>query len=83
MQKNVGPLDRNIRYLFGAVMLIGGLIFQSWWGVAGLVLIFTAVIRYCPLYVPFGINTDGDGYGTTVGYEAQVKPGRDGENISV
>ncbi|ARM31724.1 DUF2892 domain-containing protein [Prosthecochloris sp. HL-130-GSB] len=83
MQKNIGPLDRNVRLLFGTIMLIAGIVFQSWWGLLGIVLIVTGLIRYCPLYSPFGISTDGDGYGTTVGYVAQVKPGKDGENISV
>ncbi len=83
MVKNVGSLDRNIRFLFGAILLIAGVVFQSWWGLLGFVLIFTAAIRFCPLYVPLGINTDGEGYGTTVGYVAKVKPGKDGENISV
>ncbi|ACF47243.1 DUF2892 domain-containing protein [Prosthecochloris sp. ZM] len=83
MVKNVGPLDRNIRFLFGAILLIAGVVFQSWWGLLGFVLIFTAIIRFCPIYVPLRITTDGDGYGTTVGYVAKVPPGKDGENISV
>ncbi len=33
--------------------------YQSWWGLIGLVLIGTAAISYCPPYSLLGINTRG------------------------
>jgi len=83
MQKNIGAVDRNVRFLLGAVLLVAGVIYQSWWGVLGLVPIATAAIGFCPLYVPLGISTEGQGYGTHVGYVAAVKPDNDGNDISV
>ncbi|MCB0749816.1 MAG: DUF2892 domain-containing protein, partial [Ignavibacteriae bacterium] len=30
---------------------------NSWWGTIGLVLILTALISWCPAYVPFKLST--------------------------
>lgn len=57
MKKNVGSLDRNIRFVLGAVILIIGYINESWWGMIGLIPILTALINWCPLYTPFNIST--------------------------
>ena len=59
MKTNIGPLDRKIRFGAGAVILALGLIFQSWFGLIGLVLLGTALIRWCPAYLPFKVNTTG------------------------
>lgn len=54
---NVGRFDRSIRIVAGLVILVLGLVFQSWWGLLGLVLVGTAMINFCPIYRLFGVNT--------------------------
>jgi hypothetical protein len=56
-EKNVGKTDRIIRLILGIVIIAVGIYFNSWWGLLGLILIFTAITARCALYYPFGINT--------------------------
>ncbi|HCY42798.1 MAG TPA: DUF2892 domain-containing protein [Prolixibacteraceae bacterium] len=58
MKCNVGSTDRILRLVAGLGIAIGGVIFESYWGLIGVVFIATAVFRFCPLYTVFGINTD-------------------------
>ncbi len=60
MKCNVGSVDRLLRLVAGIGLAIGGVIFESYWGLIGVALLATAVFRYCPLYVPFHINTNKD-----------------------
>ncbi|MEP3440111.1 MAG: DUF2892 domain-containing protein [Sulfitobacter sp.] len=67
MTVNLGSLDRRIRVVLGALLLVlpfisGMAIFES--GaitavsvIAGLVLIGTSAMKFCPLYRVFGIRT--------------------------
>lgn len=63
MKKNMGTTDKVIRLLL--VLVILGLYFgQVVTGTLGLVLLvlavvfaLTSLISFCPLYLPFGINT--------------------------
>ena len=65
MKKNVGTIDRTIRGLVGlaliAVYLLGAV--QGTLGIvaliAGIVLLGTAVMGWCPPYSLLGINTCG------------------------
>lgn len=57
MKCNVGKADKVVRYVIGGAILIAGIAFNSWWGAVGLIPIVTAMIGWCPLYVPFGIKT--------------------------
>jgi hypothetical protein len=57
MKKNVGITDKWIRVVLGIVIGAAGIYFNSWWGLVGLVLLATALINRCPLYLPFGIST--------------------------
>lgn len=57
MEKNVGNIDRLIRIIIGIVIIAFGVYYKSWWGLIGLLPIFTGAIRFCPLYVPFRIHT--------------------------
>ncbi|MFC1877901.1 DUF2892 domain-containing protein [Thermodesulfobacteriota bacterium] len=41
----------------GLVVIFIGIYFKSWWGVIGVLPIVTAVIGWCPAYLPFGIST--------------------------
>jgi len=54
---NMGKVDRIVRIIIGLVILAIGIAFRSWWGVVGIFLLLTAVIRWCPAYLPFGIST--------------------------
>ncbi len=57
MKTNVGGIDRLLRYFLGLALLGAGLYFRSWWGLVGLGPILTATFRFCPAYLPFGLNT--------------------------
>jgi len=59
MKCNVGKADKIIRLILGAGIIAAGVYFQSWWGAIGAVPILTALIGWCPAYVPFGISTSG------------------------
>ena len=64
---NVGATDRIIRLILGAVLILLPYIYASpmWangtirWAipVVGLVLIVTALVRFCPAYHLIGVNT--------------------------
>lgn len=58
MKCNVGNGDRWARVIIGVLILGIGYYFKSWWGIIGLILIITGLLKWCPLYRPFGINTD-------------------------
>jgi hypothetical protein len=57
MVKNMGSVDRLIRLVVGAAILIVGIIAGSWWALLGAVLIVTGFLKFCPLYLPFRFNT--------------------------
>jgi hypothetical protein len=63
MEKNMGTIDKTIRIIIGFVIF--GLYFANIiTGTLAIILIIlagifllTSVFSFCPLYVPFGINT--------------------------
>ncbi len=57
MNANIGGTDKVVRYIAGIVIILLGLYFKSWWGALGLIPLLTALIGWCPLYVPFKIST--------------------------
>jgi len=57
MKTNIGTMDRAIRVIVGVVLIGLGIRNQSWWGLIGLLPLLTAVVRFCPVYVPFGLST--------------------------
>jgi hypothetical protein len=60
MQANVGGFDRTARILVGIALILFALFSASeyrWWGLVGIVPLLTGLIRWCPLYAPFGIRT--------------------------
>ncbi|WP_221031136.1 YgaP family membrane protein [Actomonas aquatica] len=57
MTCNVGSADRIARIILGLAALGAGFYFESLWGLIGLVPLFTAVLRWCPLYVPLKLST--------------------------
>jgi hypothetical protein len=57
MQANVGGLDKKIRIAAGIITIGAGALMQSWWGALGIVPLATALISWCPAYLPLGIST--------------------------
>ena len=57
MAQNVGGADRIIRIVAGLALIGWGAATQNWWGAIGLVPLATALVGWCPVYLPFGIST--------------------------
>jgi hypothetical protein len=62
MEKNLGGLDRIIRAIVGIILVVLGVMYLSfWWGilmlVVGIILLMTAIVGICPLYMPFKCST--------------------------
>lgn len=57
MKRNVGSTDRILRLLVGIGIAIVGVIFESYWGLIGVVLMATAIFSLCPIYLMLGIRT--------------------------
>ncbi|MCB2213416.1 DUF2892 domain-containing protein [bacterium] len=57
MNANMGSADRIIRFVLGVLIIAVGIYYKSWWGAIGIIPLATALIRWCPLYLPFGIST--------------------------
>lgn len=57
MKTNIGSTDRIIRIVAGLAILGAGYFLKSWWGLVGIPPLLTAVVRFCPAYVPFGLST--------------------------
>ena len=57
MKQNVGGIDRILRIVIGIALIAWGYMAQNWWGAIGIIPLFTALIGWCPLYLPFGLST--------------------------
>lgn len=57
MTKNIGNTDKIIRIVAGVLLIGWGLFAGNWLGAIGIVPLATALIGWCPAYLPFGINT--------------------------
>lgn len=58
MTRNEGTVDRAVRVLVGLVLL--ALVFvgpRTWFGLVGVVPLFTGLVGVCPLYRLVGIRT--------------------------
>jgi hypothetical protein len=53
----MGKADRTFRGVVGVVILAAGFFFSSWWGLIGLIPLGTALVKWCPAYVPFKLDT--------------------------
>lgn len=63
MKKNMGVLDKALRFIVAAVIailyfthIINGTV-AIVLGIIAIVFALTSLISFCPLYVPLGINT--------------------------
>lgn len=57
MKKNVGASDRIIRMILGVIIIAAGIIYESWWGLVGIIPLMTGLFNYCPLYCPLKLST--------------------------
>lgn len=57
MKSNVGSIDRLIRIIVGLILAIAGVIFDSWWGLIGIIPLATGLFKFCPLYLPLNLST--------------------------
>ena len=57
MKCNVGKTDKVIRIIIGLSIGAAGIYFKSWWGLVGIIPVFTALVSWCPLYFPFRMST--------------------------
>lgn len=58
MKCNMGKTDRILRAIVGIVVIGAGVYYQSWWGAIGVIPLGTAIIGFCPAYLPFGISSN-------------------------
>lgn len=59
MKINIGTTERPIRILLG--LFITSLAFwgpETAWGYAGLILVVTGFIKYCPIWHALGVDTN-------------------------
>lgn len=67
MAKNVGGFDRILRVVAGVALLAWAFVPNlmdgtgatpiNMWGLVGIVPLFTALIGWCPAYLPFGLSS--------------------------
>ncbi len=57
MQQNVGGIDRILRLVAGIALIAWGVTTSNWWGAIGIVPLFTALVSWCPAYVPFKLSS--------------------------
>jgi Protein of unknown function (DUF2892) len=58
MKHNIGVIERALRAIAGLVLIAlaaSGMI--GMWGYVGVVLVVTAALRWCPMWMMFGVNT--------------------------
>ena len=58
MKKNVGKIDKIIRYTVGVVVLSTGYYFSSWFGIIGIVIMLPAIFGSDPFYNFINLNTN-------------------------
>ena len=58
MEKNVGKIDKIIRYIVGLVVVSTGYYFSSWLGLIGLVIMLPAIFGSDPFYNLINMNTN-------------------------
>ncbi len=67
MKRNMGTLDRIIRTIIAAVIIVLYLTGQISGtaaivlGIIAIIFLMTSLIGFCPIYVPFGISTRKEG----------------------
>ncbi len=58
MKRNVGGVDRILRIVVGAaLMILAATGTVGWWGWLGVIPLATGLMSFCALYTLLGINT--------------------------
>lgn len=60
MKANMGSTDRWIRLILGVIFILMFFFIASpvkYIGILGVIFVITALVKWCPLYILFGINT--------------------------
>ncbi len=57
MKGNVGGIDRALRIIVGLAVIGWGFYAKNWLGAIGAIPLVTGLIGWCPLYIPFKLNT--------------------------
>lgn len=57
IKKNVGNTDAVLRVALGTIIILAGLYLNTLWGLAGIILVGTGTLSFCPIYRVFGIET--------------------------
>jgi hypothetical protein len=64
LRRNVGGIDRVLRVTLGGMLFLGGLVLLIGATRLGVILVvvgalglLTGIVRFCVLYIPFGIST--------------------------
>lgn len=58
MKRNVGGIDRILRIVVGAtLMILAATGTVGWWGWLGVIPLATGLMSFCALYTLLGINT--------------------------
>jgi hypothetical protein len=48
MKSNVGENERMLRICGGLMIILAGILLPTWWGLVGVVLFITGIVRWCP-----------------------------------
>jgi len=57
MSCNAGKMDRALRIIAGVALIIWAIMSSNIFGYAGIILVLTGAIGFCPFYPLLGINT--------------------------
>jgi hypothetical protein len=57
MSCNAGKIDRVLRIIAGVALIVWAIMSGNIFGYAGIILVLTGAIGFCPFYPLLGINT--------------------------
>ena len=57
VKKNVGNKDAVLRVTLGMIIILTGLYLNNMWGLAGIIVVGTGALSFCPIYRVFEIQT--------------------------
>lgn len=57
LKKNVGSIDRALRVIIGALLIVGALMGYGTWMWIGVIPLATGLMSSCPLYSILGLST--------------------------
>lgn len=57
MKANVGGIDRILRIVLGAALILWAILGGPVWAWIGIVPLATGALKFCPLYPLLGMNT--------------------------